>query len=605
MIAPMQKYAFMVYHREYETFLHTLRDLGVVHIKATKSIANNAHLQGILAERKRIKALTQRLSKLNPDNKNALAPAREIGKADGRELVETIENLQDKQARLLAEKQALEKDIAYMEIWGKFSYTTIHNLKTAGYEVTFFNCPTARYEPKWEEEYNAFLVNNIQSVSYFVTVTKEGEPVEIEAERSKMPDRSLDTLYMAYQQLQDNIRRLDGELESRAAADYNTLEAYDKLLQNEFDYDNVVEQTERQAGDMLMFLEGWAVKDQTENLEKELDKQGYFFRKVAYEEGDKVPVKLKNNRYAKLFEPITKIFSLPNYAELDPTPLFAPFFMLFFGLCFGDAGYGLLVLLAATFLKRKTSSGIRPILSLAQWLGGTTLVVGTLTGTFFGIVLADIPALRPVKEYFLTQNNLMTLSIVLGLIHIVFGKAVAAYKTKVQKGIKYSIAPWAWVFIITALLLIFGLPALDVRLPQTIIYVCYGIAAVCALIILLYNSPGKNVFINMGSAVWDAYNAASGLLGDSLSYIRLFAIGLTGGILGGVFNMLGVDMTAGLPVAARIPIMLIILLLGHGLNIALCTISSLVHPLRLVFVEYFKNSEFEGGGIEYRPFKKA
>jgi V/A-type H+-transporting ATPase subunit I len=69
--------------------------------------------------------------------------------------------------------------------------------------------------------------------------------------------------------------------------------------------------------------------------------------------------------------------------------------------------------------------------------------------------------------------------------------------------------------------------------------------------------------------------------------------------------MLGVDMTAGLPVAARIPIMLIILLLGHGLNIALCTISSLVHPLRLVFVEYFKNSEFEGGGIEYRPFKKA
>ena len=98
---------------------------------------------------------------------------------------------------------------------------------------------------------------------------------------------------------------------------------------------------------------------------------------------------------------------------------------------------------------------------------------------------------------------------------------------------------------------------------------------------------------------------ASGLLGDTLSYIRLFAIGLTGSILGGVFNTLAVTMTDGMNIVARAICMLLILLVGHSINIALCTISSLVHPLRLIFVEYYKNAEFEGGGKAYEPFRKA
>jgi V/A-type H+-transporting ATPase subunit I len=606
MIVPMRKYAFMVYHKEYDGFLHTLRDLGVVHVKETKPVANCADLQEMLAERKRVVAVLQYFKKLNDGNKEAvLLPAKDLSKAEGFRFVEQVETLQEKKAQLLAEKQALLKDMAYMELWGDFSYTAINSLKEAGYAVTFFNCPTARFEPEWVDRYNAFLINSVQSVSYFITVTKEGEPVEIEAERPKMPDRGSAALRTAYQQLQDNIEQTDNKLEQIAASEYNTLDAFDKNLQNEFNFANVQIQTERQADDRLMFLEGWTTADQAQNLETELDRQGYFFRQLEIQPEDKVPVKLKNNAYARLFEPITRMFSLPNYTELDPTPLLAPFFMLFFGLCFGDGGYGFLILLACTLLKKKVSPDMRPILTLFQYLGGTTIVIGTLTGTFFGVALVDIPAFKAVKDYFLTSDNLMKISIVVGLVHIVFGKCVAAYKTKVQKGIKYSIAPFAWVFIIVSLLLVFGLPVLDIQLPQTAVNACYGVAVAGALLAFLYNSPGKNVFLNFGSGLWITYNTASGMLGDTLSYIRLYAIGLTGGILGGVFNMLGVDMTAGLPLVARIPVMLIILLIGHGLNIGLCTISSLVHPVRLVFVEYYKNSEFEGGGKEYMPFKKA
>lgn len=606
MIVKMSKYAFMVYHREYDAFLATLRDLGVLHVKETNSILDNAELQTLLAERKRVNQAIRFCKALNEQSKETvLAPARELPKADGLRLVDKLEELQEQKVQLQAARASLEKDIAYMDIWGEFSYANINRLKRAGYDVTFFSCPTSKYEPKWGDEYNAFLVNNFQSVTYFVTVTKTGTPIEIDAERPKMPDRGLAKLHAAYEQLMENFKSLDARTKEFAAKQYNTLIELDKNIQNEFNLSNTLVQTGREAGDKLMILEGFVPTEDAPAMEEALEKGGYYFQPMAIEEGDKVPIKLKNNKFSKLYEPITKMFSLPNYTEFDPTPLFAPFFMLFFGLCFGDGGYGLLVMLVCTFLKRKVNPDFKPYLTLFQYLGLAALIVGTCTGSFFGIALADVPAFSKMKDYFVSSDNLMTFSIVIGLVQIIFGKTVAAFKTKAQKGFKYSIAPFAWVLVITFLALAFGLPMLNMHLPETVQTVFVGIAVVGLVVAYLYNSPGKNIFMNFGTGLWNTYNMASGLLGDTLSYIRLFAIGLTGAILGGVFNSLAVDMTEGMNVVLRAVCMLIILLIGHSINIGLCTISSLVHPLRLIFVEYYKNAEFEGGGKEYKPFKKA
>lgn len=606
MIVKMSKYAFMVYHREYDAFLTTLRELGVVHVKETNSILDNAELQALLTERKQVGTAIRYCKNLNSQTKEVtLAPARELTKAEGLKLVGKLEEMQEKQVQLQAAKVSLEKDITYMDIWGEFSYANIRRLKQAGFDVTFFSCPTSKYEPKWGDEYNAFLVNNFQSVTYFVTVTKTGTPIDIDAERPKMPDRGLAKLHLAMEQLQDNIKVLNNQLKEYAAKQYNTLVELEKNIQNEFNLSNTLVQTDREAGDKLMLLEGFVPAEEALAMEAALEKDGYYFQELDIQEGDRVPIKLKNNKFNRLYEPITKMFSLPNYAEFDPTPLFAPFFMLFFGLCFGDGGYGLLVLLVCSLLKRKVNPDFKPYLTLFQYLGLAAIIVGTCTGSFFGIALADVPAFSKVKDYFVSSDNLMTFSIVIGLVQIIFGKTVAAFKMKAQKGVKYSIAPFAWVFVITALALAFGLPMLNLQLPETIKTVFIGIAVVGLVVAYLYNSPGKNVFLNFGTGLWNTYNMASGLLGDTLSYIRLFAIGLTGAILGGVFNQLAVDMTEGMNVVLRAVCMLLILLIGHAINIGLCTISSLVHPLRLIFVEYYKNAEFEGGGKEYRPFKKA
>lgn len=606
MIVKMSKYAFMVYHREYDAFLTTLRELGVVHVKETNSVLDNAELQALLAERKQVSTAIRYCKNLNSQTKEVtVAPARGLTKAEGLKLVGKLEEMQEKQAQLQAAKVSLEKDIAYMDIWGEFSYANIRRLKKAGFDVTFFSCPTSKYEPKWGEEYNAFLVNNFQSVTYFVTVTKTGTPIDIDAERPKMPDRGFAKLHLAMEQLLDNIKVLNNQLKEYATKQYNTLVELEKNIQNEFNLSNTLVQTDREAGDKLMLLEGFVPTEEAPAMEVALEKEGYYFQELDIQDGDRVPIKLKNNKFNRLYEPITKMFSLPNYTEFDPTPLFAPFFMLFFGLCFGDGGYGLLVLLACSFFKRKVNPDFKPYLTLFQYLGLAAIIVGTCTGSFFGIALADVPALSKVKDYFVSSDNLMTFSIVIGLVQIIFGKTVAAFKMKAQKGVKYSIAPFAWVFVITALALAFGLPMLNLQLPETVKTVFIGIAVIGLVVAYLYNSPGKNIFLNFGTGLWNTYNMASGLLGDTLSYIRLFAIGLTGAILGGVFNQLAVDMTEGMNIVLRAVCMLLILLVGHAINIGLCTISSLVHPLRLIFVEYYKNAEFEGGGKEYRPFKKA
>lgn len=603
MIVKMNKYAYMVYHKEYETFLSSLRSLGVVHIRETQPAMSDELLMQIMNERKSLNSLLRFMKGLAADRE--VPAVAEISEEEGRNVVSSIEKLRESKQALQTRLAALEKDADYMSIWGEFSYETIALLKEAGYEITFFTCPTSRYEPVWGEQYNAFLVNSFQSVSYFITVTHPGIQIDIDAERAKMPEFDKKELTSMISQVKAEIEAVDDKLQNMAPESVAKLQAYDRLLQDKFNMKNAWVQTDKVADDKLMLLEGWVPAENAKPMEEELAKQGYYFLQMEIEAEDKVPIKLRNNAFSRLYEPITKMFSLPNYSELDPTPLFAPFFMLFFGLCFGDGGYGLLVVLLCTILKKKMSEEVRPYLSLFQYLGGAAVLVGLCTGSVFGVALAEVPALSKVKDYFVSSDNLMTFSIVIGLVQIIFGKAVAAYKTKIQKGTKYSIAPFAWVFVILSLALALGLPMLNVQIPAAIATVCYGIAAVGLVVAYLYNSPGKNIFLNFGTGLWNTYNMASGLLGDTLSYIRLFAIGLTGSILGGVFNTLAVSMTDGMNIVARVIVMAIILLLGHAINIALCTISSLVHPLRLIFVEYYKNAEFEGGGKAYEPFKKA
>ncbi|MDR1381531.1 MAG: ATPase [Tannerella sp.] len=616
MIVKMDKYAFLVYHKEYDAFLERLRSLGVVHVKETKPTAGHDVIVKLTAENRRVTVQLEYLdgllkAKTKVDDARQTAatePApdkKRLSPAESGKLLGQVEELRDRLDKNRASMLLAEKERDAISAWGDFSYDTLEKLREAGYAATFFTCPESHYDEAWERDCDIFVINRTQSAVHFIAITPSGAAPSIDADRAKMPLKDYRHIMAELEAGQKYAETLEAELLDIARNHYDSLKGVKTDIENETAWNNVLVQTDSRADDKLMFLEGWIPVDRTAEMETSLADAGYFCLKQEITDEDDIPVKLKNNRIARLFEPVTKLYSLPNYHEFDSTPLFAPFFMLFFGMCLCDGGYGLLLILITGYLKRKAGAGMRPILSLLQCFGVATLAVGIVTGSFFGVSLVNIEYFSSLKKYFVSSDSLMIISIMIGFFHVMFGKFVAACKIKAQRGMKHSLSAFAWIFLILAFAGILALPMMNVTLSPTVRHILYGIAALSALVAFLYNTPGKNVFLNFGSGLWATYNTASGLVGDVLSYIRLYAIGLTGGLLGGVFNTIAIDMTASINPFVRWLPMLLILLVGHALNIGLSMIGSLVHPLRLVYVEYYKNSEFEGGGNDYKPFKKS
>jgi V/A-type H+-transporting ATPase subunit I len=519
-------------------------------------------------------------------------------------LLNKIEDLRENLNKIQTSLLIKEKERNTISVWGDFSYANIERLQKAGYEVSFFTCPASRYDEKWEKEYNAMIISSLYSTVYFLTITRAGAVITFDAERAKMPQKDYKQLCEVITQENKQKEAIEAELLELAEVYTQPLQQALTEIENETAWNYMQIQADPKAGDKLMLLEGWIPATDSAGLTQSLDEAGYYFRQLEITDEDEIPITIKNNKFSKLFEPITRLYSLPNYKEFDPTPLFAPFFMFFFGLCLGDAGYALLLIAAAFILKPRLSESMKPFATLVLYFGITTFVVGIITGSCFGIDLVKIESLTAVKHYFIQGQSLMIIAVVIGFIHVLYAKFISALTIKIQRGFKYSLSSFAWVFVIFALGCVLAMPAADIVLPVPVEYFLIGIAIISGAIALFYNTPGKNIFLNFGSGLWITYNTVSGLIGDVLSYIRLYAIGLTSALLGGVFNTLAIDMTASINPWIRWLPFLFILLFGHGLNILLSLISSVVHPLRLIYVEYYKNVGFEGGGLEYKPFKK-
>jgi V/A-type H+-transporting ATPase subunit I len=174
--------------------------------------------------------------------------------------------------------------------------------------------------------------------------------------------------------------------------------------------------------------------------------------------------------------------------------------------------------------------------------------------------------------------------------------AIKAVNLTIQCGFKYSLSTIGWLMLLITVG-VSVLAGIDMGNP-----VVMTLLIIAAVLIFLLNSPGKNPLLNIGLGLWDTYNMATGLLGDVLSYVRLFALGLSGGILANVFNSMAIGMKPDNPVAGFI-VMALIFVIGHALNIFMNILGAIVHPMRLTFVEFFKNAGYTGGGTEYKPFK--
>ena len=619
MIEKMKKLTFLVTEKEYDSFIASLRELGVVHVQQLQKGATSQELQDGMALEQRYKTALQALD-IYTKTYDELAVPQAIQESTSPEaLLQHIEDLQAQEQNLLHAIDALQKDIRLLEPWGNFDPAGVKRLADAcARQIHFYRCSSKFFRQEWVDTCFATVVNEQDKSTYFITFSEETP--DIQAEEIFLPAGSLNGFIAESKAEEEKLAAVRAELLYINANLRPELEAGLVKTQNDISLSQVHLSDERVAGDVLRLMVGWVRADKTEALVKYLERDKIFYEMEdpAYE--DDVPVQITNDGYTRLFEPILRMYSLPNYHDIDPSVFFAPFFMLFFGLCLGDGGYGLLVLLGGIYLALKGTEQTKSFGRLGIWLGLATTVCGLLTGTVFGIDLTqqDWAILAPFKPYFINDNGIgpifgyspmMVFSVIIGFIQVLLGMVLKACKAWKNYGFAYSIGTFSWVIALLTLVAYMSLPA-DGSTPAYVQYVILGILGISTVGIFLYNNPSayKNPItgplLNIGSGVWATYGMATGLLGDLLSYIRLFALGLTGGVLGGVFNSLALDLTSSMPWYVRWLPMVLILLAGHGITFALSMISAFVHPMRLTFVEFFKNADFEGGGKEYTPFKQ-
>ena len=612
MITKMKKLALLVYHKEYAVFLEKLREVGVVHIQERESGAvENPEMEQKLSVAARYTRIVKRLEACAPES---LEPAGNSSAAAA--IMDRVETLvaDIEQHRTL--QQVLDKDISTLQPWGNFDYSNVEKLQEAGYELKFFVTSAKSYMSEWESEYNAIPVAEKQSRKYFVTITPLGAVVDIDAEPAKLPTASLEALESELAAVNARIDEFENELAKVAQSGLNTVKAAQEQQKRDIEFTKVMLGGKKVSGDKLVLLEGWVPEESVEALKTMLDGSGAFYELRAARRGDKVPVKLRNNAFTRMYEVLTKMYGMPSGTDFDPTPIVAPFFSLFFAFCMGDAGYGLLLILFGFILKKKLSNSLAGMMNLVITLGVFTTVLGALLGTFFGMSLLEFTGIpQNIKDFIIagdvelmgaTYDKQMILALGIGVVHISIAMTVKAINSTVFYGFKESLSAWGWWLVVVGGVIVGTLSFLSVIPTEISKWAFIAVGGLGALGIYVLNNLRRNVFVNIGAGLWDTYNMASGLLGDILSYIRLFALGLAGGMLGATFNSLAMMVVEGQEGIAAVFGWIgfgLIILIGHTLNIAMSCLSAFVHPLRLTFVEYFKNAGYDGKGEEYKPFK--
>lgn len=584
MITPMKKYTFLIQSSQYEHFIAQLQEAGVVDVttKAQGSLAD-AQLEEALSKAEDIRHL---LKQGCPDQ------------------------MLKEEADIRARIEAIRQEQRRVAPWGDFEAQIIEKLKNEGHEIYFYTCPSKQFDPSW-----GVIVSEVSSLIYFISL----QPVENESVTAFPMTKSAVALDADLSALNGLLTAAVARKEAWLQSHRESLEEELQRLENAINVRQVTLSADDEAEGAVKLLEGFCPVENCEALEQQLSEAACYYESEEPQEGDKTPVKLYNNWFTKLFEPLTGMYGWPTYKEFDPTPILAPFYLLFFALCIGDMGYGIAIALVGYLiykgkLKIDMFDGLGGIIMA---LGVGCIIVGYLMGGFFGINLYTASwfpewAKVPMFSHWIGDGSgkvlgydvMMVLSIVIGVFHICLAMTIKAISYTMRFGFRQMASTWGWLIlivggIVTGILMTTSL--ISARAAGILMIV---IGAISGLGIYLFNTPGRNPLINIGGGLWDTYQMATGILGDVLSYIRLYALGLAGAMLGAAFNDLGLMVLGDAPGIGSWIGFVVIVVFGHVLNLLMACLGAFVHPLRLTFVEYFKNSGYEGLGKLYKPFKK-
>jgi len=585
MIAKVKKITFVGLNEEKGRFLDRLQELGVTHISLPLEAVDPTEVGRELQKVTEIRKFLSRLAKRDaaPDLSS-----------DYSAICSRREELGQRETRLLSEISVHKKEREVVEPWGDFEPQDIGLLRSKGLEVRFFRLARKVFDTLSLGQVLCHVTRQTEGEVAFVAMASS--PFNLGVTEEKLPAKSLSQIDREIETKQHELDRIKEEYQKLAEKVQALMKAEAKL-KDDYEYRRVLLNTGVALDNRLFVLTCWSPVPEDE-LVKRIG-EGYTLGHISEdpEHGERVPVLLSNRPTFESGEDLVQVYSQPNYNDFDPSGIVLYCFAVFYGMIIGDAGYGLVSLALTAFLHWKVKS-ISPLWirfrRLCYLLSFSVLFFGIISASYFGIFLRPENPLNKLILLDLNtkegQNQVMLISVIMGMIHISIALAIKFYRTRDLPTLGWIIVIWSGYFLLSS--------KMGKGEPNP---VAMYIAIVGLGLVVLFTSKSRNPILRILIGLNGSLGAVQ-LLADCLSYMRLFALGLATMYMCQTFNMLAEMSYKGLPYVGFIPAILI-LVFGHAINLVLGVMGGVVHGLRLNFLEWYRWC-FEGDGLVFKPFRK-
>ena len=496
MIAKMTKYALVLHAAQSDDFIEKLRELGLVDITVSGWEPSDEDRQLLLD----IEGGTRALESLKTFCADAARfDAKAAPCATGEEAYAVYTKAQRSATALHAELSRLEKSAEELRPWGEFDPSCLEALAEKGIVLRYFSAPRNVYDKQvgvWSEQYTLSEIHRSDTAVWFVVVAAPGEELSLDAQELKAPRMDIREVERRIAETRKNIQALDADF-SRVAVSERLLAGYVGSLKERLQGVRVKATARQEAEGHLVVMEGWAEAETSDRVDALLDAYpGVVYLKGDPAPEDDTPVKLKNNRFARIFELVGDMYARPKYGTLDLTPFFAPFYMLFFGICLNDAGYGaILTLLGVWMLSKNRRPGMmRQAAWFATLCGAVTVAFGLFCGSCFGINMKEW---FPSVPFFDFQGKFFSIALAIGIVQILFGMLLKIITISSTVGFRYSLASLGWFLVLLSASIAAGLPMLDPSwgIPFfTISSPAFYAAVAVGFVLMLFSRPFSKLF---------------------------------------------------------------------------------------------------------------
>jgi V/A-type H+-transporting ATPase subunit I len=585
MIVPMKKVTVVVQEKDASSAVNAMRSLGVLHVEHEVAPAGKDinELQDDLALINRAIAI---LSETEFFSKKATV-AKEP--SDWKSNALHIVDLRKRYDQLRQYSLTLKKAISDWQPWGDFDPQAIKQLNGKNIYVRFFQIPLKDIK-NLPAEVVVKKISVKTGVANCALISRE--KIEVPFKELNLPQMGLARMQArlvedarVVQVIKEEVKQQTVRLESFFATG--------KLLENELE----LHQVRRGMGQIgnFMYLTGYAPFDVTDTLLAAAKKQKWGILVGDPSEEDNVPTLIRSPRWVALISPLFKLLEIiPGYRELDISPLFLIFFSLFFGMIIGDAGYGIIYMLLTFLLQKKFGRKIdQKIFLLLYLLTSCAVFWGLLTGTVFGQEWYLKSGLKPLAPILNDTKFLQAFCFLLGAFHLSLGHLWQAIhkapSLSALADLGWTSLLWAGFFLAKTLILNDPFPFFGQWL------IIGGIT-----LAILFSSPQKNILKMVGGGLANVLLSLVNSFTDVVSYIRLFAVGLAGVAIADTVNILAADFGASNPL-----VKVMIVFLGHTMNLVLAPLSVLIHGVRLNILEFSGHAGLSWSGIEYKPLKES